>query len=218
LFIAWRFEARMAAGALAAVVHDVLISVGVYSLTGLEVTPATVVAFLTILGFSLYDTIVVFDKVDENQKRFANSRVPYADIVNVSMNQTLMRSLNTTIAAVLPVFSLLVLGSGVFGAVALQEFALALLVGMATGAYSSIFIASPVLGLLKERSRAYLPMRGQVSLGADMAHVMATGAPQSRRSRQENAESGTDASVPTPVPAVEAILSHPPRPRKKSRR
>jgi preprotein translocase subunit SecF len=129
-----------------------------------------------------------------------------------------MRSLNTTVAAVLPVLSLLILGSGVFGAVALQEFALALLVGMATGAYSSIFIASPVLGLLKERSRAYLPMRGQVSLGADMAHVMATGAPQSRRSRQENAESGTDASVPTPVPAVEAILSHPPRPRKKSRR
>lgn len=218
LFIAWRFEARMAAGALAAVVHDVLISVGVYSITGLEVTPATVVAFLTILGFSLYDTIVVFDKVDENQKRFANSRVPYADIVNVSMNQTLMRSLNTTIAAVLPVLSLLVLGSGVFGAVALQEFALALLVGMATGAYSSIFIASPVLGLLKERSREYLPMKGQVSIGTDMAHVMATGATQSRRSRQVDAESGTDASTPTSVPAVEAILSHPPRPRKKSRR
>lgn len=218
LFIAWRFEARMAAGALAAVVHDVLISVGVYSITGLEVTPATVVAFLTILGFSLYDTIVVFDKVDENQKRFANTRVPYADIVNVSMNQTLMRSLNTTVAAVLPVLSLLVLGSGVFGAVALQEFALALLVGMATGAYSSIFIASPVLGLLKERSREYSALRGQVSIGADMAHVMATGTPQSRRARQVDNAASTDASTPTPVPAVEAILSHPPRPRKKSRR
>lgn len=218
LFIAWRFEARMAAGALAAVIHDVLISVGVYSVTGLEVTPATVVAFLTILGFSLYDTIVVFDKVDENQKRFANTRVPYADIVNVSMNQTLMRSLNTTVAAVLPVLSLLILGSGVFGAVALQEFALALLVGMATGAYSSIFIASPVLGLLKERSREYISMRGQVSVGADMAHVMATGAPQSRRARQNDNAAGTNSSVPTPVPAVEAILSHPPRPRKKTRR
>ena len=218
LFIAWRFEARMAAGALAAVVHDVLISVGVYSITGLEVTPATVVAFLTILGFSLYDTIVVFDKVDENQKRFANTRVPYADIVNVSMNQTLMRSLNTTVAAVLPVLSLLVLGSGVFGAVALQEFALALLVGMATGAYSSIFIASPVLGLLKERSREYSALRGQVSIGTDMAHVMATGTPQSRRARQVDNAASTDTSTPTPVPAVEAILSHPPRPRKKSRR
>ena len=214
LFIAWRFEARMAAGALAAVVHDVGISVGVYSVTGLEVSPATVVAFLTILGFSLYDTIVVFDKVDENQKRYANVRIPYADVVNISMNQTLMRSLNTTIAAVLPVLSLLVLGSGVFGAVALQEFAIALLVGMATGAYSSIFIASPVLGILKERSREYVSMRGQASLGADMAHVMATGAPQSRRSRS----SGSAASTDAPVPAVEAILSHPPRPRKKSRR
>jgi preprotein translocase subunit SecF len=218
LFIAWRFEARMAAGAMTAVVHDVVISVGVYSVTGLEVTPATVVAFLTILGFSLYDTIVVFDKVDENQKRFATSRISYADIVNVSMNQTLMRSLNTSIAAVLPVLSLLVLGSWVFGAVALQEFALALLVGMATGTYSSIFIASPVLGMLKERSREYLPMKGQVSVGADMAHVMATGAPQSRRSRQIDTDSGTDVSAATPVAAVEAILSHPPRPRKKSRR
>jgi preprotein translocase subunit SecF len=108
-----------------------------------------VVSFLTILGFSLYDTIVVFDKVQENVTRFSGSRVSYGDIVNVSMNQVLMRSLNTTISAVLPVLSLLLLGSGVFGAVALQEFALALLVGMAVGAYSSIYIATPVLGLLR---------------------------------------------------------------------
>jgi preprotein translocase subunit SecF len=218
LFIAWRFEARMAVGALAAVVHDVGISVGVYSLTGLEVTPATVVAFLTILGFSLYDTIVVFDKVDENQRRFANVKISYADVVNISMNQTLMRSLNTTIAAVLPVLSLLVLGSGVFGAVALQEFAIALLVGMATGAYSSIFIASPVLGMLKERSAEYASMRGQISLGTEMAHVMATGAPLSRRARAVEPSSGTNAPLSAAVPAVEAILSHPPRPRKKSRK
>ena len=215
LFIAWRFESRMAAGALAAVVHDVGISVGVYSVLGLEVTPATVVAFLTILGFSLYDTIVVFDKVDENQKRYSGVRVSYADIVNVSMNQTLMRSLNTTIAAVLPVLSLLVLGSGVFGAVALQEFAIALLVGMATGAYSSIFIASPLLGILKERTAQYKPMRGVVSVGADMAHVAQTGAPVSRRSTRVSADSpATESAVVT----AEAILSHPPRPRKKARR
>jgi preprotein translocase subunit SecF len=207
----------MAAGALAAVVHDVGISVGVYSVTGLEVTPATVVAFLTILGFSLYDTIVVFDKVDENQRRYANVKISYADVVNISMNQTLMRSLNTTIAAILPVLSLLVLGSGVFGAVALQEFAIALLVGMATGAYSSIFIASPVLGILKERSAEYASMRGQISTGTEMAHVMATGAPLSRRARAAEVSS-TDAPTPAPVPAVEAILSHPPRPRKKSRK
>jgi preprotein translocase subunit SecF len=215
LFIAWRFESRMAAGALAAVVHDVGISVGVYSILQLEVTPSTVVAFLTILGFSLYDTIVVFDKVHENTAKFAGSRVSYGDVVNVSMNQVLMRSLNTTIAAVLPVFSLLVLGSGVFGAVALQEFALALLVGMATGAYSSIYIATPILGVLKERTAEYSAKRGELSLGSDMATLMATGAPVSRRAsarRVENADSVA------PKPAVDAILTHPPRPRKKTRR
>lgn len=215
LFIAWRFESRMAIGSLVAVVHDVVISVGVYSVLRLEVTPSTVVSFLTILGFSLYDTIVVFDKVQENVTRFSGSRVSYGDIVNVSTNQVLMRSLNTTISAVLPVLSLLVLGSGVFGAVALQEFALALLVGMTVGAYSSLYIATPILGLLRERSGEYASKRGELSLGKDMATLMATGAPVSRRSSARNAQSAPDAP---PVPAVDAILSHPPRPRKKSRR
>lgn len=215
LFIAWRFESRMAAGAIAAVVHDVGVSVGVYSILQLEVTPSTVVAFLTILGFSLYDTIVVFDKVHENTTKFSGSRVPYGDIVNVSMNQVLMRSLNTSIAALLPVFSLLVLGSGVFGAVALQEFALALLVGMATGAYSSIYIATPILGILKERSAEYASLRGRLSVGADMAQLMATGAPVSRRA---SSRAAAEPGEVTPTAPVEAILSHPPRPRKKSRR
>lgn len=215
LFIAWRFESRMAAGAIVAVIHDVGISVGVYSVLQLEVTPSTVVAFLTILGFSLYDTIVVFDKVHENTGRFSGSRVAYGDIVNVSMNQVLMRSLNTTIAAVLPVLSLLILGSGVFGAVALQEFALALLVGMATGAYSSIYIATPILGVLKERTAEYSSKRGEISLGADMASLMATGAPVSRRASARKADGAEPAVV---KPAVDALLTHPPRPRKKSRR
>ena len=215
LFIAWRFESRMAAGAIAAVVHDVGVSVGVYSILQLEVTPSTVVAFLTILGFSLYDTIVVFDKVHENTTKFSGSRVPYGDIVNVSMNQVLMRSLNTSIAALLPVFSLLILGSGVFGAVALQEFALALLVGMATGAYSSIYIATPILGILKERSAEYASLRGRLSVGADMAQLMATGAPVSRRAASRAAAEPGEATHTAPV---DAILSHPPRPRKKSRR
>ena len=219
LYIRFKFKQwNMATAAIAAVIHDVAISVGVYSVFGLEVTPATVVAFLTILGFSLYDTIVVFDKVIDNMNRFKGSRVSYGDIVNVSMNQVLMRSLNTSIAALLPVMSLLFLGSGVFGAVALREFALALLVGLATGAYSSIYIATPLLGLLKERGAEYAPMRGQISTGTEMAHVMATGAPLSRRARAADAATSTDSSAPAPVPAVEAILSHPPRPRKKSRK
>ncbi|MEO5901672.1 MAG: protein translocase subunit SecF, partial [Ilumatobacteraceae bacterium] len=160
LFIAWRFEWRMAMGAIVAMVHDVLISVGVYSVLGFEVTPATVVSFLTILGFSLYDTIVVFDKVKENDARFAANRVPYADVVNVSMNQVLMRSLNTSLAAVLPVLSLLILGAGIMGAVTLREFALALLVGLITGSYSSIFVATPLLAVLKEHVPKYRVLRG----------------------------------------------------------
>ncbi|MEY3558615.1 MAG: putative protein-export rane protein SecF [Actinomycetota bacterium] len=217
IFIAWRFEWRMALSAIAAMVHDVGISVGVYSVFKLEVTPATVVAFLTILGFSLYDTIVVFDKVHDNNERFGGSKVSYGDIVNVSMNQVLMRSLNTSIAALLPVLSLLVLGSGVFGAIALREFALALLVGLATGAYSSIYIATPLLGLLKERSDQYRSMRGHLSLGADMAHLMHTGTPVSRRAAIRAASEVNQGIIQAPV-AVEALLSHPPRPRKKSRR
>jgi len=217
IFIAWRFEWRMALSAIAAMLHDVGISVGVYSVFNLEVTPATVVAFLTILGFSLYDTIVVFDKVHDNNERFSGSKVSYGDIVNVSMNQVLMRSLNTSIAALLPVLSLLVLGSGVFGAIALREFALALLVGLATGAYSSIYIATPLLGLLKERSDQYRPMRGHLSLGIDMAHLMHTGTPVGKRASARAASDASQGIIPAPA-AVETLLSHPPRPRKKSRR
>jgi preprotein translocase subunit SecF len=217
LFIAWRFEWRMALSAIAAMVHDVGISVGVYSVFKLEVTPATVVAFLTILGFSLYDTIVVFDKVHENNERFSGSKVSYGDIVNVSMNQVLMRSLNTSIAALLPVLSLLVIGSGLLGAIALREFALALLVGLATGAYSSIFIATPLVGILKERSDQYRSMRGHLSLGVDMTHLMQTGAPVGRRAAARAASDASQGVIPAPV-AVETLLSHPPRPRKKSRR
>ena len=217
IYIWWQFkEGGMALAAILAVVHDVGVSVGVYSIFELEVTPATVVAFLTILGFSLYDTIVVFDKVKDNAHRFSGAKVSYGDIVNVSMNQVLMRSLNTSFAALMPVLSLLILGSGVFGAVALREFALALVVGLATGAYSSIYIATPLLAIFKERSATYKPLRGNLATGADMAHLMAVGAPVSRKAHARQA-SGTE-GVASQAVAVDAILSHPPRPRKKSRR
>ena len=133
LFISVRFEWRMAVAAFAAMVHDVIAVVGVYSVFQFEVSPATVVAFLTILGYSLYDTIVVFDRVKENQAKFASVRTPYPDIVNISMNQVLMRSLNTSIASILPVLSLLAIGWGLLGAEALEEFALALFIGMVVG-------------------------------------------------------------------------------------
>ena len=217
MYIAWRFEWKMAIAAIMAMVHDVVISVGVYSLLGFEVTPSTVIAFLTILGFSLYDTIVVFDKVHDNTGRFSASRVSYEDIVNVSMNQVLMRSLNTSLAAVLPVLSLLVLGSGVFGAVALQEFALALFVGLLTGAYSSIFIATPLLSILKSREPKFRSLIGQRSLKGDMAILMQTGSSVSRKQSARSGAEGSGAKV-NPIDAVTAVLSHPPRPRKKTRR
>ena len=219
MFIAWRLEWRMALAAIAAMVHDVLLSVGVYALFGFEVTPATVVAFLTILGFSLYDTIVVFDKVQENQNRYSSYRLPYADVVNVSMNQVLMRSLNTSLAAVLPVLSLLVLGSGVLGASSLRDFALALLIGLITGSYSSIFVASPLVAMAKEREPRYRSMRGKHATGAELERLVLGGSPGGRREGvRSRSISVDDVGVVQASLTPEAVLTHPPRPRKKKRR
>ena len=162
-YISLRFEWKMAMAAMAAVVHDILVTVGVYSLSRFEVTPATVVAFLTILGYSLYDTIVVFDKVEENARGLASSgKLTYSDMVNLSMNQVLMRSLNTSLVAILPILSILLIGAGVLGATTLKDFGLALLIGLLTGAYSSIFIAAPALAVLKEREPRYAAVRQRV--------------------------------------------------------
>ncbi|MGK2956928.1 MAG: protein translocase subunit SecF [Acidimicrobiales bacterium] len=159
-YIAWRFEWKMALATLAALFHDIFVTVGVYSLAGFPVTPATVIAVLTILGYSIYDGIVVFDKVDENAKNLiVGGRVTYSEMVNNSLNQVLMRTLNTSITALLPILSLLVIGSLVLGATTLQEFALALLIGLGASAYSSIFIASPILALLKEREPRNISIR-----------------------------------------------------------
>ena len=218
MYIAWRFEWKMAIAAILAMVHDVLISVGVYATFGFSVTPATVIAFLTILGFSLYDTIVVFDKVHDNTKKYSASRVSYGDITNVSMNQVLMRSINTSLAAVLPVLSLLILGSWILGAVALQEFALALLVGMFLGAYSSIYIATPLLGILKTRETKFKPMASELHLGEEMSRIANSGKKPSRVASADSSASGTAETVTREVASVTAVLSHPPRPRKKQHR
>ena len=217
LYITWRFEWRMALAAIAAMAHDVLISVGIYSVLQLEVTPATVVAFLTILGYSLYDTIVVFDKVQDNVRHFSGARVPMADIVNVSTNQVLMRSINTSVSSLLPVVSLLVFGAGVFGAVALREFAVALLVGMLTGAYSSLFVATPLLALLKQRETRYAELVGSHQTGEALRLMVISGLPSgARAARRVEATEGRPISA-RPESAT-AVLTHPPRPRKKRRR
>ena len=151
-YIAIRLEWKMAAGALAAVAHDIVISVGFYSIFQFEITSATVIAFLTIMGYSLYDTIVVYDKVREVVGRVSGTgRYTYTEMMNLSLNQVLMRSVNTSITSMLPVASMLVIGSFVLGAVTLQEFAVALLVGIVVGTYSSLFVAAALVAWMKER-------------------------------------------------------------------
>jgi len=151
-YIAVRLEWKMAVGALVAVAHDILISVGVYAIFQFEVTPATVIAFLTIMGYSLYDTIVVYDKVrDVGGRLTVIGRYTYSEMMNQSLNQVLMRSINTSITSVLPVLSMLLIGSVFLGALTLQEFAIALLIGILVGTYSSIFVAASVVAYMKER-------------------------------------------------------------------
>jgi len=218
MYIAWRFEWKMAIAAILAMMHDVLISVGVYAVFGFSVTPATVIAFLTILGFSLYDTIVVFDKVHENTTRYSASKVSYGDIINVSMNQVLMRSINTSLAAVLPVLSLLVLGSWIMGAIALQEFALALLVGMLLGAYSSIYIATPLLAVFKGRELKFRSLQGNLRLGEEMARLGATSKKVVTRTQSDASTTSTQSDIERETVMASSALSHPPRPRKNRRR
>ncbi|MDI6911198.1 protein translocase subunit SecF [Nocardioides sp.] len=150
LFI-WAYfrEWKMSVGAIVALAHDVVITIGVYALSGFEVTPATVTGLLTILGFSLYDTVVVFDKVRENTKNLRESRTTYAKAANLAVNQTLVRSINTSVVALIPVGAILYVGAVQLGASTLKDLALALFVGMAAGAYSSIFIATPLVVQLK---------------------------------------------------------------------
>jgi len=152
IFLAFYFEWRLAIAALVALLHDLVITIGIYALTGFEVTPATVIGVLTILGFSLYDTVVVFDKVKENTRGITSSnRVTYSEAANLALNQTLVRSINTSVVALLPVAAILVIGVGFLGAGTLKDLALALFIGTAAGTYSSIFIATPVACQLQER-------------------------------------------------------------------
>ncbi len=155
IFLSLYFEWKMAVAAMLALLHDLAITVGIYALVGFEVTPATVIGFLTILGYSLYDTVVVFDKVRENTAGIAGgSRMTYSDAANLAVNQTIVRSINTSIVALLPIGAILFAGVVLLGAGPLKDLALALFVGVAVGTYSSIFIATPMLANLKEREPA----------------------------------------------------------------
>ena len=198
LYLWFRFEWKMSLGALIAVGHDIVLTVGAYALFGFEVTPATVVAFLTIMGYSLYDTIVVFDRVKSNERSLpARSHFTYHALANVSLNQVLTRSVNTSITSVLPVLSLLIVGAGFLGAGTLAEFATALMIGLLVGSYSSIFVAMPTVAWLK----GYEPGWAAAQVAADAA------------GRLDSMEAATQA-----LAAENYTRSAPPRPRKKGRR
>jgi preprotein translocase subunit SecF len=216
IYLSVRLEWQMAVGTIVAMVHDIIISVGVYSVFQFEVTPGTVIAFLTILGYSIYDTIVVFDKVKENENKVSvNNRMTYSEMVSLSMNQVLIRSLNTTVVAIIPVVSILVVGARILGAVTLEEFGLALFVGMIVGAYSSIFVAAPVATMIRERSHRYRSIRERIEAG----RVSGSPAVVSVEPAQAEAPAPTTARSertrpPAGTPMTTAI---PPRPRKKSK-
>ncbi|WP_030670706.1 protein translocase subunit SecF [Streptomyces cellulosae] len=163
IYLAIAFEWRMAIAAFVALIHDITITVGIYALVGFEVTPGTVIGLLTILGYSLYDTVVVFDSLKEQTKDITKqTRWTYSDIANRSINSTLVRSINTTVVALLPVAGLLFIGGGVLGAGMLNDISLSLFVGLAAGAYSSIFIATPLVADLKEREPAMKALKRRV--------------------------------------------------------
>jgi preprotein translocase subunit SecF len=167
IYLSIAFEWRMASAALVALVHDIVITIGVYALTGFQVSPATVIGLLTILGYSLYDTVVVFDKVRENTAGLVGTRKStYSDAANLALNQTLVRSINTSLIALLPVAAILVVGIGLLGNGELKDLSLVLFVGMLSGTYSSICIATPVLTDLKEREPQYKQLTKQIALRA----------------------------------------------------
>jgi preprotein translocase subunit SecF len=194
LYLAMTFELKMAIAAIAAVLHDVLITVGIYALVGFDVTPATVIGFLTILGYSLYDTVIVFDKVRENTKSITSTgKSTFSQATNLAVNQTIVRSINTSVIALLPVGSILFVGAGLLGAGTLKDLSLALFIGLAIGTYSSLFIAPQVLTGLREREPAMIALTKRVNArgGATPVAVEAsTDASQNRGPRNQPKRKG----------------------------
>jgi preprotein translocase subunit SecF len=186
LYLAMAFEPKMALAAIVAVVHDVFITVGIYALVGFDVTPATVIGFLTILGYSLYDTVVVFDRVRENTRSITStSKMTYSQAANLAINQTVIRSINTTIVALLPVGSILFVGAGLLGAGTLKDLSLALFIGLATGAYSSIFIATPLLAAMREREPAMKALAKRINARGGSTVVATVGSSVTEASNEK---------------------------------
>ncbi|MHA6794900.1 protein translocase subunit SecF [Pseudonocardia bannensis] len=192
IFLALYFERSMAIAALVALLHDVVITAGIYSIVGFEVTPSTVIGLLTILGFSLYDTVVVFDKVKENTRGLLGlTRRSYAEAANLALNQTLMRSINTSLIAVLPVIGLMVIGVGLLGVGTLADLALVQMVGIVAGAASSILLATPILVDLKMRDPRFRQQAERVAARRARAGARA-GAADPGDGADETEDAGTE--------------------------
>src|SRR4029453_4897663 len=206
IYVSLRMEFKMAVAALVALLHDLIITTGIFALSRFEVTPATVIALLTILGYSLYDTVVVFDKVRENTGSLtAMSRTTYSQATNLAVNQTMMRSLNTSLASLLPILGLLVVGNYLLGAETLKDLALALFVGVTAGACSSIFPPPPLVAMWKEKEPRYAQLRARVGRLA----VQGPGAERERPERPERPVRGRRPAAHRPAakrakPAEEA--------------
>jgi preprotein translocase subunit SecF len=237
IYLSIAFEWKMASAALVALAHDIVITIGVYALTGFQVSPATVIGLLTILGYSLYDTVVVFDKVRENTAGLLGTRrSSYSQAANLALNQTLVRSINTSLIALLPVTSILVVGITLLGNGELKDLSLVLFVGMLSGTYSSICIATPVLCDLKEREPQYQQLartaalraaggraRGKVRAGQGGASAEGDGGGESALSTDDDEVAGEQSAPDTPteerVPAGRtAATSSAPRPARPSAR
>ncbi|EYT78521.1 MULTISPECIES: protein translocase subunit SecF [unclassified Streptomyces] len=198
IYLAIAFEWRMAVAALVALIHDITITTGIYALVGFEVTPGTVIGLLTILGYSLYDTVVVFDSLKEQTKDITKqTRWTYSDLANRSINGTLMRSINTTVVALLPVAGLLFIGGGALGAGMLNDISLSLFVGLAAGAYSSIFIATPLVADLKEHEPQMKALRKRVL--AKRAQAAAEGTPVTAEGTADDGSYDDDAEDAAPA-------------------
>ena len=197
IFLSIYFEWRMAIGALVALAHDLVITVGIYALFGLEVTPATAIGVLTILAYSLYDTVVVYDKVKENTRGIAGQSVmTYDEAANLAVNQTVVRSINTSLTSLLPVLAIIIVGAGLLGAGTLLDLAVALAVGMAAGTYSSIFIATPVLAQLKRQQPEMKALAARVQARRKQAaKATTTGQDSAGDGAGDNAAQGAGAAA-----------------------
>ena len=208
IFLTVKFEWKMALASMIAMFHDLIITAGLYALIGFEVTPSTVIAILTILGYSLYDNVVVFDKVEEDTSLLAaTGKMTYQDAANRAMNEVFMRSLNTALATLLPVATLLFVGAGLLGATTLKDLALALFIGLLAGAYSSMFVATPILAMLKEREPKYRNVREKLERDRSRAVITPTATP----ALADGIDDGTTSQAAVPRTAAPTPTASKPR-------